>query len=263
MPRILACLTTCLVTTAAVAALPPADTRPATSPVDDATPAPSPAEPQTALPPVTRIGGDLDAEVTTSVRDEVTIFAAGPCRVTTPLPVGYPAPTPPGAIDLKVYPSVRRAEIAGGGSRDDGMNGANTGGAFWPLFMHIKDRDIAMTAPVEFDYEGVDLDSDLRIDGWSMSFLYRTPELGPTGQDGRITVYDTEPVVVVSLGLRGRPDEATLRDGLAKLRAWIDAEPGWAAEDDVRLFGYNGPSVPRRNHWYELQVPIRRVETDA
>jgi len=32
--------------------------------------------------------------------------------IEAPLPEGYPAPTPPGMIELKTYPSVRRAEYS-------------------------------------------------------------------------------------------------------------------------------------------------------
>ncbi len=31
--------------------------------------------------------------------------------IEAPLPVGYPSPTPPGCVEIKTYPSVRRAEI--------------------------------------------------------------------------------------------------------------------------------------------------------
>ncbi len=39
-------------------------------------------------------------------------WKCGRCEIEAPLPIGYPAPTPPGAIELKSYPSVRRAEIS-------------------------------------------------------------------------------------------------------------------------------------------------------
>ena len=93
-----------------------------------------------------RIGGDLAATVSGSDAD----YRAGACRVDTPLPVGYPAPTPPGSIDLKTYPSVRLAEVTSAGDPDSGMNKA-----FWPLFSHIKKHDIAMTSPVEMNYRGM------------------------------------------------------------------------------------------------------------
>ena len=92
---------------------------------------------------VTRVGGDTKAQI--EIRDGE--FRFGPSRIESPLPAGYPEPTPPGAIDLKKYPAVRRAEYASSGSPGIGMNMG-----FFPLFSHIKSQDIAMTSPVEMDY---------------------------------------------------------------------------------------------------------------
>lgn len=88
-----------------------------------------------------RAGGDLEAKI--EKRGDSYFFGAKQ-QITTPLPEGYPAPTPPGAIDVKHYPSVRRAEYDVAGVGRAGMNGG-----FWPLFIHIQSRDIEMTSPVE------------------------------------------------------------------------------------------------------------------
>lgn len=69
------------------------------------------------LPALQCVGGDKDAKI--EKRGEN--YYAGVCSITTPLPVGYPDPTPPGAIDLKVYPSVRCAEVSGTTMPDYGM----------------------------------------------------------------------------------------------------------------------------------------------
>ena len=90
---------------------------------------------------IQRVGGDVELQT----EFKVDRFTCGESYIEAPLPVGYPAPTPPGAIDLKRYPSVRRAEVSGSGDPDRKRNGA-----FWPLFNHIKQRDIAMTSPVAF-----------------------------------------------------------------------------------------------------------------
>ncbi|MEY2716113.1 MAG: hypothetical protein RIT24_2456, partial [Planctomycetota bacterium] len=92
---------------------------------------------------VTRVGGDMKAAI--EIRDGE--FRFGPSRIESPLPAGYPEPTPPGAIDLKRYPTVRRAEYVSSASPGMGMNMG-----FFPLFNHIKRNDIAMTSPVEMDY---------------------------------------------------------------------------------------------------------------
>jgi hypothetical protein len=94
---------------------------------------------------IERLGGDAVTEALPQA-DGATFFRSGEYRINTPLPEGYPAPTPPGAIEIKRYPEVRRATYVGKGQGPDGMK--NSSGAFWPLFLHIKTRRIAMTAPV-------------------------------------------------------------------------------------------------------------------
>lgn len=221
------------------------------------------------LPPVQRVGGDRDAKV--EKRGEN--FSAGACSITTPLPVGYPEPTPPGAIDLKVYPSVRRAEVSGTTMPDYGMYQG-----FFPLFNHIKKREIAMTSPVEMDYRMLQADGTQTKDhersgdaykatendagdkdaAWTMSFLYRNAELGPTGADGRVAVRDAEPLVVVSIGMKGSYMTARVKIGVTKLNAWLESQEEWEAAGPVRALYYNGPDVARQDQWSEVQLPVKR-----
>lgn len=209
-----------------------------------------------------RVGGAIDAPLVVESRAGKTIYRSGESGVLEALPEGYPAPTPPEAIDLKRYPSVRRAEISGGGPKDGGMMGVRSSMAFWPLFQHIKRRDIPMTAPVEMDYDG--LTSDAESQGWKMSFLYRTAELGDTGRDGKIVVYDTEPVTVIALGIRGgEVGETRMREALATLEAWVSVNPGWVVAGDPRKLGYNGPDVRRADRWWEIQIPVEAVGVDS
>ena len=208
-------------------------------------------------------------------------YVAGPMRTTAALPEGYPRPTPAGAMEIKAYPSVRRAEITVDASPRMGMNLA-----FFPLFRHIKNRDIAMTAPVEADLpamarqgaarqmareDAANLGVEEEDDSMTVSFLYRTSDLGPTGQaEENVRVIDTEPVTVLSLGIRGTMGNQRIEREVAKLYEWLEAQgernPGpdgepaagrWVADGDPRIMGYNGPDVPRRNQWWEVQVPVR------
>lgn len=250
----------------------------------DAPPAPAPA-PVTAQPPaapaptprdaarpeeghgavrtpdlVTRVGGDRDIAV--EVRRGV--YVCGRSSIESPLPDGYPEPTPPGAIDVKRYPSVRRAEF-----RQESSKGLNVrmNVGFWPLFNHISRHEIPMTSPVEIEFDGVFKDLvalEPQADGaWTMSFLYRAKELGPAGSDGPVKVVDTEPVTVVSAGVSGPYGMETLRSGLALLRPWLAGQSEWEAAGEPRLFHYNGPSVPERDKWSEVQVPLRRKPAAA
>lgn len=212
-------------------------------------------EPDVIPPPrVQRVGGDTAA----AVEFNDGIYRSGQSRITTPLPEGYPPPTPPGAIDLKSYPLVRRAEISGSITPDWGMNFA-----FFPLFNHIKRRDIEMTSPVEVNYDGLD-DGGSRPAGWTMSFLYRTPELGPTGidpKDQRVLIEDIPPVTVVAVGLKGPYRMNRVNEGLGVLRDWLAGQSDWEPAGEPRALFYNGPEAPGREKWAEVQIPVRRASS--
>ncbi len=194
-----------------------------------------------------------ESEVT---RDGET-YQAGAAATEAALPVGYPAPTAPGAIEIKSYPAVRRAQVSGDGSNASSRRG------FWPLFQHIQRNDIAMTAPVEMIYDGMtpaDEPSDHTVgdgDDWTMSFLYRSFENGPTGTDGDVEIIDAEPVTVLSVGVRGVLWGPTIRERAGELMAWIEDSGDWEVAGDLRTFGYNGPYVPNDRKWWEVQIPIR------
>lgn len=200
-----------------------------------------------------RVAGDMDATVTRRGDS----FFAGRSAITTPLPVGYPDPTPPGAIDIKRYPSVRRAEITGSVNPAIGMNVG-----FFPLFNHIKRREIEMTSPVEMNYQGLRKAREDRSgpQQWTMSFLYRSADLGPVGddeRDQRVKVVDIDPVTVVAIGFKGGYGLPLVLDGVEKLDVWFAQNPQWEAVGEPRSFFYNGPEMPNRDKWGEVQVPIR------
>jgi hypothetical protein len=212
-----------------------------------------------------RSGGDREVVAARRGGD----WVCGTAAITTPLPVGYPAPTPPGAIDLKTYPSLRRAEVTSQTSHANlGMNLA-----FFPLFNHIKRRDIAMTSPVEMDYAGMSISGETppvaapkpQLKAMTMSFLYRSPELGPLGgdsQDAKVRVVDTAPATYLSLGLQGGYGLDRVQEGMEQLQAWLAANTRWEAVGDVRALHYNGPERRDRDKWLEVQVQVRPRETD-
>ena len=204
---------------------------------------------------VKRVGGNRDAAI--QVVDGVYRFEQA--MIESPLPDGYPEPTPFGAIDIKEYPSVRRAELT---SKDDSGSGMVAG--FFPLFNHIKKRDIPMTAPVEMDYPGLYTDfmkDEPGAEGETkMSFLYRSSTQGPVGEDGKIVVRDAAPVTVLSIGARGAFDAAKEFDAL---RTWLKAQEEWEVAGDPRMFVYNGPFIDPEWRWSEVQVPVRRRATPS
>lgn len=203
-------------------------------------------------PAVMRVGGD--AQVSTEFVDGE--FRSGSCRISTPLPDGYPVPTPPAAIELKRYPLVRRAEIGGTMTPDWGMNFA-----FFPLFNHIKRRDIAMTSPVELNYAGLEPSTTKGPESWTMSFLYRSADLAPAGidpKDARVLIEDIPPVVVVAIGMRGDYKLNRVKKGVSELRGWLSQQSEWEQAGEPRALFYNGPEVRSRDKWLEVQLPVRR-----
>lgn len=203
-----------------------------------------------------RVSGDMQVAVE---KLPGGFYRCGLARITTELPQGYPDPTPPGAVEIKTYPSVRRAEVSGTMGSDLGMNFA-----FFPLFNHIKQREIAMTSPVEMDYKNVNFNppegGDVKAESWTMSFLYRTPELGPTGADERndkVRVVDTPPVTVVAIGRKGPYRFSAAQKLMRKIDEWLAANPEWEKAGDPRALYYNGPDVRDADKWSEVQWPIR------
>lgn len=198
-----------------------------------------------------RVGGSADV----LARNADGHYTAPRVALDTPLPQGYPPPTPPGAIELKSYPPVRRAEVRGQGDPDDGMNDA-----FWPLFRHIQQHDIAMTTPVEMDFRDLPApgaSGEPATRDWSMSFLYRTPELNATGQEGVVTVRDAEGLTVLAVGLRGDYGMDLVQEGMARLEDWLARHPQWQPAGPWRTLYYNGPKLLFWNKWAEVQLPVR------
>jgi hypothetical protein len=205
----------------------------------------------TEAPFARRIGGDTQATAERVDRGAEVEWRAGKSRITTALPEGYPDPTPPGAIDLKRYPVVRRAEVA----REDGYDrGSN--GAFWPLFRHISKHGISMTSPVEVDYAPAPT-AATSGDRWTMSFLYRKPDMGKTGPDGPVVVADRPGLLYVSIGVRGSYSQRTVEAAAAELRKFLQGRPEWVEDGPPRALYYNGPEMRNADKWAEVQLPVR------
>lgn len=206
------------------------------------------------VPAVWRVAGNDAPELETREGAEGPLYRAGTVFTDTKLPVGYPVPTPPGAIEIKHYPVVRRAEVSGEG--DAGRSGQR---GFWPLFQHISRHGIAMTAPVEMEYDPAE---GTEPGGWTMAFLYHDETDGPTGEDvGSVRIVDAPPVVVLSLGVRGVANLSDPENRVTPLLDWIEANEDWqrVAGAPLRVLGYNGPNVPPANRWWEVQVVIEQT----
>lgn len=173
-----------------------------------------------------------------------------------PLPQGFPAPTAPDRIEVKAYPAYRGAAV-----RQTGDLTAATQLAFGPLFQHISSNDIGMTAPVEARYPAALLagPESSRQGEAEVSFLYENPTVAPQRVAPNITVVDTQPMTVASLGQQGSYDYATFEAGIARLRQWLAAHPEYEVVGAPRRLLYDGPMTPPSRKRSEIQVPIAPV----
>ena len=162
-------------------------------------------------------------------------------------PNGFPTPTTVGEVEVKQYPAYRKAQTDMSPNR-----------AFWTLFSHIKKNNIAMTAPVEMGYDNVRAAEPKEKD---MAFLYGQPSLGNIGKDGSVDVVDVPSMTVVSTGVRGIQNTESLIDARHRLEAWLESNKDtWIAAGPLRTMAYNSPFIQQDRNYFEVQIPIRKVE---
>ena len=160
------------------------------------------------------------------------------------LPAGVPGFAVLDEIEIRTYPTYRMVKTA--------MKGGSMG-AFWPLFNHIKDNDIAMTTPVQVDYAE---DGERQREA-SMAFLYGSPDLGPLRKDGAVEVVDVPPLTVLTLGSRGYDRKSRVEELRDRLQAWLVDHPEWEVAGPMRTMGYNSPSVAGNRRYFEVQIPVK------
>ena len=170
----------------------------------------------------------------------------------SPLPKGWPSPSLPGLVRIKVYPPCRVAEV----SKDNVK-----GNMFMTLFRHIKKSDIKMTAPVVMKYN-LPITTSLKKDNMNeMEFLYRYPTQGEDGEFGSVKVYNQAPITVISVGFKGAYNEKNYNRSLDELRFWLrDNQGDWEIAGAPRVLGYNSPLMPSWMKYAEVQIPIKRKE---
>lgn len=176
-----------------------------------------------------------------------------------PLPEGWPAATKPEHIEVKTYPAYRSAVAR---SAEASMKSQNR--LFWPLFTHIQRNGIAMTSPVVLTYEPRIIEHADAQGKVSMEFLYRRPDQGKTGPDGRtVKVEDRPAATYVCLGLQGPVDQARMAGSVQRLRAWLSKHKNdWVEAGPPRELGYHGPMTPARRRLWEVQIPVKPAKTD-
>lgn len=171
-----------------------------------------------------------------------------------PLPEGFPPPSPDGEIEIKQYPEYRAATVQTPGNLDSAPSRG-----FNPLFNHISSNDISMTAPVETRYPATTLEGSPTPEGdATVSFLYRSLDIVPQEVAQDIQIEDMPPMMVVSIGTRGRYDLETYQTSIQQLQAWLAAHPDYQVVGPPRRFFYDGPFLPDALKRSDVQIPVRR-----
>ena len=170
-----------------------------------------------------------------------------------PLPEGWPVATKPGTIEIKNYPAYRSAiarakEVT---KTDDSL--------FFPLFLHISRKKIAMTAPVVSTYEPAMIDDPRQTGEATMEFLYRTPNQGEPGKGiGSVKVEDHPAATYVCLGVQGEMNPERLHAEMVKVKTWLGTHRGeWVEAGEPRRLGYHGPMTPTARRLWEVQIPVK------
>lgn len=182
------------------------------------------------------------------------LLVGGYSAASAPLPQGFPPPTAAGTIEIKQYPAYRAATVQVSGN----LAYASSRG-FTPLFRHISNNDISMTAPVETRYPTDTLASGATVEGEAaVSFLYGSLDIVPEEIASDVVVADIPPMTVVSLGTRGGYDYDIYTDGIQQLQTWLAAHPDYEIVGPPRRFFYDGPFIPNSMKRSDIQIPVRR-----
>ena len=182
-----------------------------------------------------------------------------------PLPEGFPAPSEPGKVVEKEYPDARSYSATGDA-------------AFGKLFGYLVLRQHKMTAPVIMTYrpkkeveraateparepqEGAEKDMELPVDIERMHFVLEKPALDSPKNLGFVKVADLPALRVLSIASLGDMQPAALVEAEKKLQAALESRSDLEAAGPRRLLGYNGPDVPAKKRYWELQIPVRAKE---
>lgn len=158
--------------------------------------------------------------------------------------LAYPK-TDPAVCEVKDLPAARLMVARS----ESGYFSANNR-MFGKLFRYIQSNRIPMTAPVEARIEpGVmifhcDVASAARED------------LRPTAE---VALEQVPARSVAAIGIRGSYTERAYRENLARLRAWLAAQPGISEAGEPYAVYWDSPFVPGFLKRSEVHIPVRRA----
>jgi effector-binding domain-containing protein len=164
--------------------------------------------------------------------------------------MGYAAAferTEPGRAEIKVLPAGRLLEASGDGTYFNQSNAL-----FRPLFRYIQSHGISMTVPVE-----------ARIDPGTMYFWVAPDQADKAAEDaGGVRVIDLPERLVAAFGARGGYSEANFNETRKALLDWLRDRRDVAIAGEPYAVYWNGPFTPWFMKQFEVQVAVKRVETE-
>ncbi len=159
----------------------------------------------------------------------------------------YPR-TAVGTLEIKTLPA-RTTLIASA----PGDAFKDRGAAFRQLFSYINANKVAMSVPVEASASTNE-----------MLFLVGSDGSGRSLASGKgVTVRTLPEVTVASIGLRGGYSRKNYEKGLARLRAWLAAQPEWQAAGEPYAVYWNSPFMPVFLRKSEIHLPVRPAAAAA
>lgn len=173
--------------------------------------------------------------------------------VEAPVPDGFPTPTLVDEVELKTYPAYRMVTAT-----PETMKRQRSGrwwargdnNLFFALFDHINQKQIPMTTPVEMNMgEG--------NRAKRMGFMYLSTGQGTAGPDGAVDVVDVPASTVLSIGQRGYTGDAIIQSARQRLEAYLATHPDLEPAGELRVMGWNSPSMAMSKRFFEVQIPVR------
>lgn len=186
--------------------------------------------------------------------------APKPANADAPFAEGWPDATQPGKIEIKKYPAYRSAVAK---AKNASMGSDNL--MFFSLFRHITRSNVEMTSPVVNTYEPKMIENPKALGEVSMEFLYSSTEQGKAGKGvGAVEVVDHPASTYLCMGVQGKMNDELMRDGVAKLRKWLEEHKGeWVETGSPRRLGYHGPMTPVSQRLWEVQLEVKPVAKPA
>lgn len=212
------------------------------------------------LLPFSLLGVAADCTQAVDPKPAVSKVKPKPADGDAPLAEGFPDATDPGKIEVKKYPPYRSAVAK--------ANKATVSSGdlmFFALFNHIQTNKVEMTAPVINTFKTPRMIETPGAKGEvTMEFVYRSPKEGKSGPDGTsVEVVDHPAQSFVCLGFQGGAmSEKQMREAVATLHQWLEEHKSeWVEDGPPRRLGYHGPMTPAAQRLWEVQVPVKRLES--